>query len=71
MSRNDDPMPMDRRLYNELFDFLSSTEEREQAADKRSKELVRAHEQGWKLVAGAIERGLANIASAIRETSRP
>jgi len=35
-------------------------------ANKRNDAVVRVHETGWKLVAQALERGLRDIADAIR-----
>jgi hypothetical protein len=60
-----------RDRANEIHEYVTrGADEREQNADRRSANLVRVHEQGWKLVADAIGRGLKDIAAAIREHGR-
>lgn len=49
-----------------LYHYLSDAQAREKDADKRHADLVRAHRDGWKLVADALSGGLRGIADAIR-----
>jgi hypothetical protein len=63
----------DRRtdLENELYHFLTEgTDDREKAADQRSRDLAKVHADGWKSVADAIAKGLGAIADAVRDHGR-
>lgn len=47
--------------------WIGEQDKRDRDADQRHKELMRIHADGWKGVAGAIERGLGSIADALRQ----
>lgn len=61
-----------RTLGDEIYNQLCGREatERDRIADKRHRELVDTHREGWKNVATAITGGLGAIAAAIRDTHR-
>lgn len=56
----------DEEIRELLYHYLADARDREKDADRRHAELVRAHRDGWKLVADAIGGGLRGIADAIR-----
>ncbi len=55
---------------NELHQFLQRANGDASNMTKNSGELARVHEKGWRLTAEAIERGLKDIADAVRQRSR-
>jgi hypothetical protein len=60
----------EQSLMDELHNYLVAADGREDAADKRNADLIRVHETGWKGLAAAVERGLRDIADAIRQNGR-
>lgn len=64
MAYEDEPALFDRNLYRAIWDFVHDNDAK--AHRDRQQALLRVHEQGWKLVAGALEKGLGQIADAIR-----
>ncbi|MER7280449.1 hypothetical protein ABT369_39030 [Dactylosporangium sp. NPDC000244] len=51
---------------DQLHKWLNEQDQRDRDAERRHRELAKVHAEGWKQVAGAIERGLGSIADAIR-----
>jgi hypothetical protein len=56
--------------WNELYGFLDDITKVAEETERRHKELVRAHTDGWKHVADALSGGLRLIADAIRDHGR-
>lgn len=60
-----------RFRWDEIHEYLTrGSDERQHNADKRTADLVRAHEKGWRMTADAIAVGLKAIAEAIRDHGR-
>lgn len=59
-----DPVMLDR-LNNADAYFTRRADERDRDAKTRHDEMMRMHRDGWNAVAGAIGRGLGEIARAL------
>jgi hypothetical protein len=68
MGRSPEPLDevWDRELANNVLHAANAAEDYLKGAQKRDADMLRVHAEGWKLVAGAIGKGLSEIASAIR-----
>ena len=54
----------------ELDTWIREEDKRQQADDRRSRDLIAIHRDGWKQTADAITKGFGLIADAIRASNR-
>lgn len=59
-----------QQTLREVYEFVTNADEREKNADERAEAIIKSVQDGFKQMAAAHERGLKDIAAALRDLRR-